>query len=133
MKSIAFGWQQITISKNAKRILGEGVELYQRLAKWLDHYRATGSRIESLVETFNKSVCSLQTRLIPSVRRFQDLSGISQELDELACVDAGVHLPPATADVASEAGLTDCPATQTEQVTDLAPAELLRVDIEPAS
>ena len=37
MKSIAYGWQQFTISNNARKILVQGKELYSRIETWLGH------------------------------------------------------------------------------------------------
>src|SRR5262249_54585189 len=93
MKAIAYGWQQFTIQKNARKILEQGWELYQRLATWLDHYRATGQKMEAAVEAYNKSVGSLDLRFFPAARKFQELAAIANELTEVATLGSGIQLP----------------------------------------
>jgi DNA recombination protein RmuC len=99
LKAIAYGWQQSLVSKNAKKVLEQGKELYKRAVIWNDHYRKTGERINAVVEEYNKSVASLQARFYPACRRFQDLIGVADELDEAATVNEGVNLPLHSQDI----------------------------------
>jgi DNA recombination protein RmuC len=93
MKSIAYGWQQFTINKNARRILAQGKELYSRVGVWMDHYRKTGERITALANSYNESVASLQTRFLPACRRFQELAAISDEIEDVKNVSIGISVP----------------------------------------
>src|SRR5579871_6534047 len=76
MKAIAYGWQQFVFSKNAKLILEQGKELHKRTAKWLDHFRKLGEKLGSVVDTYNSSVSSIQTRFFPAARRFEELAAL---------------------------------------------------------
>lgn len=93
MKAIAYGWQQFTISKNARQILMQAKELYDRLLTWMDHYRRTGKQISSTAEAYNKSVASLESRFLPSCRRFQDLAAIAEAIEDPERITIGVNLP----------------------------------------
>jgi DNA recombination protein RmuC len=95
MKSIAFGWQQFTISKNARKILAQGKELYNRIETWLDHFRKTGERISATAKSYNDSVASLQTRFFPACRRFQELTAIVEDIEDAETITIGVNLPTA--------------------------------------
>lgn len=95
MKSIAYGWQQFAISKNARKILAQGKELYSRVQTWLDHFRKTGERISATAKSYNDSVASLQTRFFPACRRFQELTAIAEDLEDAETVTIGVNLPAA--------------------------------------
>jgi DNA recombination protein RmuC len=99
MKSIAYGWQQFTISKNAKVILEQGKELHKRAAKWLDHFRTTGVKLGAVVDAYNASVSSLQTRFFPAARRFQELTAIADELKDMPPVTKGLTLAPTCEEV----------------------------------
>ncbi len=101
MKSIAYGWQQFTISKNARKILAQGKELYGRLETWLEHFRKTGERISAASESYNKSVASLQARFLPACRRFQELTAIADDLEDVEPITVGINLPaaPATTEI----------------------------------
>jgi DNA recombination protein RmuC len=95
MKSIAYGWQQFTINKNARQILAQGKDLYSRIQTWMDHYRRTGERITALANSYNESVGSLQSRFLPACRRFQELTAIPEELKDTDAITVGVSLPTA--------------------------------------
>jgi DNA recombination protein RmuC len=94
MKSIAYGWQQFTINKNAKKILAQGKELYDRVEIWMEHFRKTGEKIAATVKSYNDSIASLQSRFLPACRRFQELTAIAEELEEVEAISIGINLPP---------------------------------------
>jgi DNA recombination protein RmuC len=94
MKSIAYGWQQFTISKNARKILAQGKELYSRVETWLDHFRKTGEKISGVAKSYNDAVASLQTRFFPACRRFQELTAIAEEVQDVETISIGINLPP---------------------------------------
>jgi len=73
LRAVAFGWQQQDIAKNAEEIRDAGQELCDRLAKMLAHFDETGDSLGRAVEAFNRSVGSFNSRVMPSVRRFQEL------------------------------------------------------------
>ena len=60
LKSIAYGWQQFTINKNARKSLAQGKELYSPVEIWMEHFRKTGERISAASKSYNDSVASLQ-------------------------------------------------------------------------
>jgi DNA recombination protein RmuC len=95
LKSIAYGWQQFTINKNARKILAQGKELYGRIEIWMEHFRRTGERISSAAKSYNDSVASLQSRFLPACRRFQELTTIADEIEDAEPLSIGINLPPA--------------------------------------
>jgi DNA recombination protein RmuC len=99
MRSIAYGWQQFTISKNARRILAQGKELYDRLEIWIEHFRKVGSSISATVDSYNKSIASLQTRFFPACRRFQELTAIADDFQDAEPISVAVNLPPPNANL----------------------------------
>ncbi len=79
LKAIAYGWQQEQIAKSAQQINDLGKELYDRFSIVLEHFTDIGSAIRKAVESYNKGVSSMETRLIPSVRKFKELGVSSQK------------------------------------------------------
>ena len=73
LRAVAFGWQQQDIAKNAEEIRDAGQELCDRLVKMLAHFDEVGSHLGGAVDSFNKTVGSFDRRVMPSVRRFQEL------------------------------------------------------------
>jgi DNA recombination protein RmuC len=73
LRAVAFGWQQQSIARNAEEIREVGQELCERLVSMLKHFDDAGDHLAGAVESFNKAVASFDRRVMPSVRRFQDL------------------------------------------------------------
>ena len=73
LRAVAFGWQQQSLARNAAEIRGVGQELCERLITMVKHFDDAGSHLAGAVESFNKAVSSFDRRVMPSVRRFQDL------------------------------------------------------------
>jgi DNA recombination protein RmuC len=107
LRAVAYGWRQETIAESAKAISDLGRELYSRLATLTDHFAKVGRGLETAVKSYNETVGSLETRVLPSARKFKE-HGISPaaELAPLSVIDRGVRpvsapeLPAADADAA---------------------------------
>lgn len=73
LKGIAYGWGQEQLAENAEEIRGVAAELYDRVQLVYDHYAETGRLLEKTVESYNRSVGSWDTRLVPALRKMRDL------------------------------------------------------------
>jgi DNA recombination protein RmuC len=69
----AYGWRQEQIAENAQRISELGRQVHERLSVLVEHFAAVGRALEKSVEAYNKAVGSLETRVLPSARRFAEL------------------------------------------------------------
>jgi len=69
----AYGWRQEQVAENAQRISELGRELHDRLATLAEHLARVGKTLESSVDAYNKAVGSLETRVLPSARKFPEL------------------------------------------------------------
>jgi DNA recombination protein RmuC len=96
LRAVAYGWRQETIADSARTISELGRELYGRLATLTEHFAKVGRGLETAVRSYNETVGSLETRVLPSARKFRD-HGISpaSELAELPAVERTVR--PVTA------------------------------------
>jgi DNA recombination protein RmuC len=107
LRAVAYGWRQETIAESAKAISDLGRELYSRLGTMTDHFAKVGRGLETAVRSYNETVGSLETRVLPSARKFKE-HGIAPaaELAPLGVVERGVRpvtapeLPAADADAA---------------------------------
>jgi len=89
LKTVATGWQQYVIDENARLILSQGRELSRRLKKFVEHFAGIGKGLKTAVDKFNEAVGSYASRLLPEVRRFQELRGTAQEdLPQVSMVDS---------------------------------------------
>jgi len=81
LRAVAYGWQQHQIADNAIKIAREGQELFNRLKKFVDHLADVGKSLKKLVDGYNRAMASLDKRLLPAVRRFQEMGLSTKELD----------------------------------------------------
>ncbi|HTX53123.1 MAG TPA: DNA recombination protein RmuC [Candidatus Baltobacteraceae bacterium] len=78
-----YGWRQEQVAENAQRISELGRQVYERLGVLLDHLGQMGKALEKSVEAYNKTVGSLESRVLPAARRFLELdSGAGKPLPE---------------------------------------------------
>jgi len=72
-KSVAYGWRQEQMAKNAEEAARLGRELYERLAKMADHMGRMGGSLGSAIKSYNDMVGSMEARVLPAARRFEEL------------------------------------------------------------
>jgi DNA recombination protein RmuC len=92
LQAAAAGWREETIAESAREISEQGRLLYERLATMGGHFGNLGKRLSKAVEAFNETLGSLETRVLPTARRFPEL-GISskQELAPVEPIDLAVR------------------------------------------
>ncbi|USO01447.1 MAG: DNA recombination protein RmuC [Alphaproteobacteria bacterium] len=89
LHGVAYSWRQEALSDNAKRIAQLGSELYKRMGDMTSHFQKVGTSLDSAVNAYNRTIGSLETRVMPSARKFKELQVISDtyEISSLAPVD----------------------------------------------
>jgi len=73
LNTASYAWQQDTIARNARDIMALATELHSRLRTMGDHFTQLGSRIQATVDTYNKTVGSLERRVMPGARKVAEL------------------------------------------------------------
>lgn len=93
IRTVALAWQQQAIQQNAQDIADSARELYDRLGTYTGHIVRMGNQLGTVVDTYNKSVGSFQSRVLPQARRIEELSEIEQSrrFDEPETVLADVR------------------------------------------
>ncbi|WP_460719546.1 DNA recombination protein RmuC [Microbacterium aureliae] len=82
LKTVAFTWTQQDVSQEARALFELGTQLYERLGTLAGHADDMRRAIERTVDSYNKLVGSLESRVLATARRFP---GIDQtRLDALA-------------------------------------------------
>ncbi|MDQ8208963.1 DNA recombination protein RmuC [Coraliomargarita sp. SDUM461003] len=79
LKAIAFGWQQEAIAREAKEIAALGKELYQRISVVTGHFTKLGKSLEQSVGHYNKTLNSIESRLVVTARKFEALDSAAPE------------------------------------------------------
>ena len=73
LRAIGHGWTQESLSRHAKEISDLGLELYKRISDMGMHWNKLGRSLSASVESYNKAVGSLESRVLVSARKFQTL------------------------------------------------------------
>lgn len=93
LRAAAFGWQQHHMAENARLIAEQGRELYSRFLNVLKPIGEAGDRLGKAVDAYNQAVGSLESRLVPSLRRLRESTAASNEVPDLPPIDQTPRLP----------------------------------------
>jgi DNA recombination protein RmuC len=93
LRAVAYGWQQYQITENALKIAREGQDLYKRIENFLQHLADMGRLLSKSVEGYNRAIASLERRLLPAARRFQEMGLTTSPLEAPGPIDAQPTLP----------------------------------------
>jgi DNA recombination protein RmuC len=92
LRAVAFGWRQEQIVANAGEISQLGRELHARLATLGEHWSAVGRGLEGAVDSYNRAVGSLESRVMVTARKFRELDAGAADAELPAL--APVHTRP---------------------------------------
>jgi DNA recombination protein RmuC len=81
LRTVAYGWKQENLSAHAQKVSDLAHDLYKRLLDMSSHFSKMGRSLTSAVEAYNKGVGSLEARVLPVARKFQDLGAASSSLE----------------------------------------------------
>ncbi|MDQ2755259.1 MAG: DNA recombination protein RmuC [Actinomycetota bacterium] len=87
LRTVAFTWQQDALVGNARELLVVGRELYDRLGSLGQHATRMGAALQRSVEAYNGFIGSLESRVLVSARRMQELGLVDHSLPPLTPVE----------------------------------------------
>lgn len=88
LRAVAYGWRQAQVEENAKAISELGKALHERLRTFAGHLAMMGRNLGQSVDAYNKAVGSLELRVLPAARRFQEMGAAGgDEIEMLEAVD----------------------------------------------
>lgn len=99
LKAVAYGWRQVALEENAKKIQALGEELHRRLGVFSGHLAKLGRQLASSVDSYNAAVGSLERNVLPGARKFTEL-GVSsrKDIDVLNPVENAARRPDLATD-----------------------------------
>lgn len=84
LRAVAVGWSEHRVAEDARRLMELGRELHERVARVFEHAAGLGAALRQAVDRYNDTVGSIDARLVPTLRRFEE-AGIKsgKELEPL--------------------------------------------------
>jgi DNA recombination protein RmuC len=92
LKGVAYGWRQERLAKNAEELRRIASEFHERVRTFGDVYSDAGRHLQRAIDAYNKSAASWDSRLLPSLRRVEEL-GVGKEVSELTRIDTVAREP----------------------------------------
>jgi DNA recombination protein RmuC len=79
LKAVAYGWQQEKVAESASQVSELGRELYKRIVTLAEHFARVGKGLSGAVDAYNKTVSSLESRVLVQARRFKELAAAPEK------------------------------------------------------
>jgi DNA recombination protein RmuC len=73
LRTVEVSWRQEKIAAEAQEIAEAARELYGRFGTFLKHLSKSGRQLGLAVNSYNDAIASAEGRVLPSLRRFQDV------------------------------------------------------------
>jgi DNA recombination protein RmuC len=118
LRTAQYAWQQAALSENARTVFDLGRELYDRLTGLGKHVDGLGKALTNAVTAYNRTIGSLENRVLVSARKLNEIGLTDAELDSPKLVEDTVRelsAPDLVIDTAPE--LVRPPASSRDGVT----------------
>jgi DNA recombination protein RmuC len=113
LRTAQYAWQQEALADNARAVFDLGRELYERLGGLGRHVDQLGRSLTKAVSTYNQAVGSLESRVLVTARKLNELSVVDGELGPLGLVEEtprALSAPELVASGAAPAEIAPAPA-----------------------
>ena len=88
LRAVAASWKAEKTEENAKRMHDAAVELFARFVTVMEYVTGVGDQLRKTVESYNKVIRSIDTRLWPKGEELQRMAGSGKKLGELEQLEA---------------------------------------------
>jgi DNA recombination protein RmuC len=92
LRTIELGWRQERLAAEAQEIASAGRDLHGRVRVFAKHMAKAGRQLESATGAYNDAVGSLESRVLPQMRRFEELGAAAgEEIESPKPIDQAVR------------------------------------------
>ena len=88
LRAVAASWKAEKTEENAKKMHDAAVELFTRFVTVMEYLTAVGDQLRKSVDSYNKVIRSIDTRLWPKGEELQRMAGSGKKLGELEQLEA---------------------------------------------
>ncbi|HVE71828.1 MAG TPA: DNA recombination protein RmuC [Thermoanaerobaculia bacterium] len=88
LRAVAASWKAEKTEESAKRMHDAAVELFTRFVTVMEYLTAVGDQLRKSVDSYNKVIRSIDTRLWPKGEELQRMAGSGKKLGELEQLEA---------------------------------------------
>ena len=88
LRAVSYGWRQEQMAQNAQEVSNLARTLYDRLRTFTRYFDDIGKNLDRALDSYNRGVRSLETRVLVTARRFKERGAISgEEIETLEPID----------------------------------------------
>jgi DNA recombination protein RmuC len=80
LRAVAYGWRQEALARNAQEVADLRRQFYERIATLVDHWSDVGCKLDKAVEAYNKSVGTLETRVLVGIEAIEPVERTARAL-----------------------------------------------------
>jgi DNA recombination protein RmuC len=73
LRTVELGWRQERLASEAQEIASAAKDLHSRVGVFLRHLAKAGRQLGSAVNAYNEAIGSAESRVLPQMRRFEEL------------------------------------------------------------
>jgi len=88
LRAVAASWRAEKTEENAKRMHDAAVELFARFVTVMEYLTTVGDQLRKTVDSYNKVIRSIDTRLWPKGEELQRMAGSGKKLGDLEQLEA---------------------------------------------
>jgi DNA recombination protein RmuC len=86
LRAVAYGWSQENLNRRVETLHELGQDLYKRLGDMTSHFAKMGRGLAGAVESYNKGIGSLESRVLVTARKFKEV-GIAPGVVDIETIE----------------------------------------------
>jgi len=92
LKAVALGWREVRLSDDARQIKETAEKIYQYLGTLAGHISDLGAGLRKSVDSYNKTIGSLERNLLSSAKRMRELEVSQSPIAALPPLEAALRV-----------------------------------------
>ena len=97
LRAVSVGWREATLAESANELFSLGKELHDRVGRVVEYIGSLGKAIDAARDRYNTLVGSVESRVMPTLRRFEEKgASTGKAVPELKPLEGATRLPART-------------------------------------